>query len=314
MRAIILRETGDPANLRIEEVPAPVPGPGEILVRTEAIGASFTEAAMRSGTLPLPVELPATFGFEAAGTVEAAGDGVGEDLIGQRVVLMSFGLGCYADYVTTPATAAVPIPAGLDAAGAVAVANWGAVALCLVRAANLTGKETVLVEVAAGAAGGYLMQLLRSRAARIIATAGSQAKAEYARSAGADEVLDHTSPDWTSKLSGVDVAFASLGGKTTSSLLDGLTPLTGRVLTYGFIGGPPELDPMELMSKGLTFTGCGGPAWMGQVMSAREQALRMAADGQLTPVIDSRMPLADVARAHQRFDDRAAIGKIILLP
>jgi NADPH2:quinone reductase len=314
VRAIILHEIGDPANLRVEEIPVPAPAPGEILVRTEAIGSSFTEAALRSGTVPAPLELPATFGCEAAGTVTAAGDEVGEKLIGQRVVILHPGLGCYADYVAVPASAAVVIPDGMDPASAVAVANWGAVALCLVRRANLTGKETVLVEVAAGGVGGYLMQLVRQRADRVIATAGSEAKADFARSLGADEVLDHTDPDWTGKLSGVDVALESIGGATTARLLDGMTSLTGRILTYGFLSGPPELTPMELLHRGLTLTGCGGPAWLEQVMATRAEVMQMALDGQLKPVIDSQMPLTDAARAHQKFDNREAIGKIILIP
>ena len=316
MRAIVLRATGGPENLSLEELPVPVPGPGEILVKTEAIGVSYAEAAVRSGVIPVPLELPATLGFEAAGTVTELGDGASGDLLGRRVMVLNPGLGCYAEYVAVPAATAVVIPDGLSSADAVVVAGHGAVALCLLRAANLTGKETVLVEVAAGGVGGYLTQLAhRQGAARVIGTAGSQVKRDHARKLGADEVLDHTAAGWEKGLSGVDVVFESLGGDTTSSLLDALTPCTGRILLYGLLRGAPEVALMDLLFRGLTLTGCGGGgAWMERVLDARTEVLRMALDGELKPQIDSVLPLADAAVAHERFDKRLTMGKIVLTP
>ena len=313
MRAIVLRATGGPENLSLEELPVPVPGPGEVLVKTEAIGATFTEAAMRSGQLPLPVELPASFGFEAAGTVTEAADPA---LVGRRVVLMHAGLGSYAEYVAVPDSAIAPIPDGLGFTEAVAVANYGAVAWRLVEAARLTGAETVLVEVAGSGVGGYVLQLVRRRGVkRIIATAGSAAKREHATSLGADEVLDHTAPDWTSRLGGVDVAFHSLGGDTTTALLDGMTPGSGRILLYGFLRGPSTVSATELLFRGLTLTGCGGGGtWYDQVLAARAEVMRLAVDGEITPQIDVVLPLADAAAAHDRLDKHLPTGKIVLIP
>jgi NADPH:quinone reductase-like Zn-dependent oxidoreductase len=315
VRAIVLRETGGPENLKLQEIPVPAAGPGEILIKTEAIGATFTEAHMRKGPWQMPLELPVTFGFEAAGTVTATGEGVDKDLRGRRVVIMHIGLGCYAEYVAVPVAAATVVPDGLSSADAVAVANYGAVALCLLRSANLTNKETVLVEVAAGGVGGYLTQLAHaSGAGRVIGTAGSQAKRDHVTALGADEVLDHSVPGWYDRLKDIDVVFESLGGDTTGQLLDAVTPGTGRILLYGFLQGPPAATPMDLLTRGLTLTGCAGSEWLDRVAATRGEVMQMALDGHVKPLIDSVLPLADVATAHQRFDDRAAMGQIILIP
>jgi NADPH2:quinone reductase len=317
MRAIVMHETGGPEVLRLEDVPQPAAGPGQLVIRTEAIGVSHTEAALRAGGFPFPAPLPAVFGFEAAGVVTETGDGASEALIGRRVVVMNTGLGSYAEYVATEAGTATPVPDGISPADAVAVANFGAVALCLLRAARLTGTETVLVESAAGGVGGYLTQLARELgAARVIGTAGSEAKREYARRIGADDVLDHTDPGWPAKLGEgtVDAVFESLAGETTGKLLDALTPGTGRILLYGMLTGIPAIAPLDLMTRGLTLTGCAGPDWLGRVQAARADVFELVIRGRLRPRIDSVLPLADAVRAHERFDARAAIGRIILTP
>jgi NADPH:quinone reductase len=198
---------------------------------------------------------------------------------------------------------------------AVAVASFGAVALCLVRAARLTGTETVLVEVAAGGVGGYLAQLAHAHgAARVIGTAGSEAKREFARALGADEVLDHYDPDWTSKLAGVDAAFDSLAGETPGKLISAMTPGSGRILVYGLLQGPPVFDTVNLLANGLTVIGCGGAPWLAGVQAAKAEVLQLLLQGQLRPIIDSTLPLEAAAEAHHRFDSRAAMGKIILRP
>jgi NADPH2:quinone reductase len=314
MRAIMLKTQGGPENLTLEEVPEPVPGPGEVLIRTEAIGVSYTEAALRGGNFPPPVQLPAVYGFEAAGIVTA-----GEpSLVGKRVVMMNTALGAYAEYVTAPLDAVTVVPDGVSAADAVATANFGAVALCLLKAARLTGSETVLIEAAAGGVGGYLTQLAHAQgAARVIATAGTAAKRDYALSIGADEVVDHGDPGWIDSLgkASIDAVFESLAGQTTVRLVDALTPGRGRILLYGFLQGPPTITVMDLLMHGLTLIGCGGvPGWLDRVAAARPEVLELVRDGVLKPRIDGTLPLADAATAHERFDARAPIGKIILTP
>lgn len=316
MRAIMLHETGGPEVLTLTEVPQPV-GPGQVVIRTEAIGVSYTEASLRAGGYPMPVPLPVVYGVEAAGVVTETGEGVDPALAGRRVVVLSTAMGCYAEYVAVPAADVAEIPEGISAADAVAVANFGAVALCALRMANLTGEETVLVEAAAGGAGGYLTQLAHQLGAkRVIGTAGGQAKAGYARSIGADDVVDHTDPEWPATLEpgSVDIVFESIGGDTTAKLLPSLRPGAGRIMMYGLLTGAPTITAMDLLSNGGTLTGCGGPFWFDRIRAARADVFALVADGHLTPRIDSVLPLAEAAEAHRRFDTRAAIGKIVLTP
>jgi NADPH:quinone reductase-like Zn-dependent oxidoreductase len=333
MRAIVMHQTGGPEVLRLEEVPVPDVGPGEVLVRTEAIGINFFEVRSRSGAaLPVhPAALPKVPGFEAAGTVAAAGEGVDPALIGTRVASVG-GSGAYAEYVAVPATAAIPLPAGLAAADAVAVTAQGATALALLRAAALTGREDVLIEAAGGGVGGYLVQLAREFGARsVIATAGSAAKRQLALDLGADAVLDHRDPDWPDQVIAandgamIDVIFESIGGESAGRLLNALVPGAGRMLFYGLLSGePPAISPYDLLLRGVGLIGCGGrPAdystgratgWSAQVEAARPEVLARAAAGRIRPLVDSKIPLADAARAHQRIEDRQAVGKVILVP
>jgi NADPH:quinone reductase-like Zn-dependent oxidoreductase len=333
MRAIVMHQTGGPEVLRLEEVPVPDVGPGEVLVRTEAIGINFFEVRSRSGAaLPVhPAALPKVPGFEAAGTVAAAGEGVDPALIGTRVASVG-GSGAYAEYVAVPATAAIPLPAGLAAADAVAVTAQGATALALLRAAALTGREDVLIEAAGGGVGGYLVQLAREFGARsVIATAGSAAKRQLALDLGADAVLDHRDPDWPDQVIAandgamIGVIFESIGGESAGRLLNALVPGAGRMLFYGLLSGePPAISPYDLLLRGVGLIGCGGrPAdystgratgWSAQVEAARPEVLARAAAGRIRPLVDSKIPLADAARAHQRIEDRQAVGKVILVP
>lgn len=327
MRAIVMRETGGPEVLEATEVPAPTAADGQVLVRTEAVGTHFAETRMRAGTLTgMASALPSVPGWEAAGTVTAVGDGVDAELIGTRVTVMAVGgTGSYAEYVAVPAAGVVPVPEGVSATDAVAVASQGAVALGLLRSARLTGREQVLVEAAAGATGGYLVQLAREHgAARIIGTAGSEAKREFARTLGADAVVDHRDPGWPAAVRtaagdrGVDVVFESIGGASAGALLDAMAP-AGRMLYYGRLTDePPAITPDDLFFRGLTLVGCGGMpgdgAWYDRVMSLRAEVLQRAATGRIRPLVDSVLPLADAADAHRLLESRQNLGKIILTP
>jgi NADPH2:quinone reductase len=333
MQAIVMRETGGPDVLRLEDWPVPAVAPGEVLVAAEAVGVNFFETRVRSGAaLPMrPETLPEVPGFEAAGTAVAVGEGVDPARIGTRVATVG-GSGAYAEYLTTPAEAAIPIPDSLSAAVAVAVTAQGATALALLRAAALTGCEAVVVESAAGGVGGYLVQLAREFGARrVIATAGSAAKQDIALALGADAVLDHYAPDWPGQVRGcndgapVDVIFEFIGGASAGRLLDALVPGSGRMLFCGVLSGePPAITPMDLLLHGVGLIGCGGrptdystgkaTGWSAKVEAARPEILHRAATGGIRPRIDSTFPLADAARAHQRLEQRHAAGKVILLP
>ncbi|WP_405493507.1 zinc-binding alcohol dehydrogenase family protein [Nocardia sp. NBC_00511] len=322
MQAILLTATGAPDVLVPGEVPTPRPGAGEVLVRTEAIPVLYPETMIRSGAFPLPIELPIVFGVQAVGIVSEIGAGVDTGWIGRRVSLESSSFGTYAEQVCAPVQSLVPVPGGLTAQQAAAVTMSGSVALPLLRTAALTGTETVVIEAAATGIGSVLTQLAKEfGAARVIGTAGGSEKAEQARGFGADEVIDHHDPQWPQRLretlggATVDVVFDSIGGESASALLDLMTPLRGRMLSYGWLSGAPaQVSAMDLIMRGLTLTGCSGPQWLAGVAAARGEALDRAAAGSITPLVDRVLPLDQAAHAHRLLADRVAKGTIVLRP
>ena len=217
---------------------------------------------------------------------------------------------------------ATEIPDGLSPADAVAMVPGG-VALGLLGKAALSPGDTVLAEAGASAVGSYLIQFAREAGAgRVIATAGTPARREHVRALGADTVLDHTDPGWPQALrealdgATVDAAFESIGGPAAQQVVGTLTPGTGRMLAYGNLSGEPAIiDLAALRSSGTTATGCGGPAWFTHVLTrSRPEIFRRALDGRSRPLVYSVMPLSEAAKAHQRIEDRAAQGRIILVP
>jgi NADPH2:quinone reductase len=310
VRAVRIYQSGGVEELKSEEVPTPEAGPGELLVRVEAIGVPYYEVQMRAGVFPPSGTWPAVFGHEAAGTVVEAEDA---EMVGRRVVVMSMTGGTYAEYVLMPVSAAVEVPDGVSAVDAVAVMVSGAVALTLLRTAKLTGTENVLVEAAAGGVGGYVAQLARAHGAeRVFATSGGGKQVK-----GMDAVFDHRVPGWTDEVpDGRDVVFESIGGASAGKLLEKLVPGSGRMLFYGLLSGePPAVAPMDLLRRGLTFVGCGGQdGYVKRVEAARPDVLDEVANGRLEPLVDKSFPLEEAARGHERVESGESAGRVILVP
>ncbi|MET8847202.1 zinc-binding dehydrogenase [Amycolatopsis sp. NPDC004625] len=298
MRAVVQHGTGGPDVLRVEDRPEPTRGPGEVLVRTEAVGVPFYETQLRSGLIPAGP--PGVFGHEAAGIVLDADD---LDIRGKRVVTMSYTGGAYAEVVA--ASHYTLVPDELTPEVAVAAAVPASVALGLMAAADVKAGETVLVEAASGAIGGYLVRLAERQGARVVTTAGN------------DEAdIDHRDPDWRQRVPhGIDVVFESIGGPRAAELTAKLAPY-GRILAYGSLSGEFPVYPVTgLIARGLTLIGFGGPdAYGKRVAAGRAEALGLVADGTLTPVIDRTYPLADAAAAHVRVESREGVGKVVLIP
>ncbi|WP_069166427.1 quinone oxidoreductase family protein [Nocardia altamirensis] len=322
MQAIVMTGIGGPEVLVAEEVPVPQAGPGEVVIRAEAIPVLFPETKLRSGAFPLGVEPPLVFGFQAAGVVTEVGADVDPTLLGKRVTVATKGFGAYAEFVSAPAASAAPIPDNLSSADAAAILMSGSVALPLLETARLTGTETVLVEAAATGIGSILTQLAKEYgAARVIATAGGTAKSEQARKLGADEVIDHNDPEWPTRLretlgeTTLDVVFDSIGGPTALDILDLTTPLTGRMLSYGWLSGAPaQLSATDLITRGRTLIGCAGPDWLARVANSNTATLQRAAKGDLAPLVEAVLPLDQAAHAHHLLETRAVLGKLILRP
>lgn len=299
MRAVVQHGTGGPDVLTVEDRPRPRRGDGEVLVRAEAIGVPFYETQLRAGLIAAG-DASAVFGHEAVGIVLEADD---ETLVGRRVVTMSFTGGAYAEVVA--ASQYTVVPETLSAEVAVAAAVPASVAIILMRTANVVEGETVLVEAASGAIGGYLVELAKRRGARVVTTAG-KGKGD----------IDHDDPEWRKNVpEGIDVVFESIGGPRAAELTSKVGP-RGRILAYGLLSGEFPVFPVPaLLARGLTLVGFGGPDAYGKdVAAARGEALGLVADGTLTPVLDRTYPLADVAAAHARVESREGTGKVVLIP
>ena len=324
MRAVLMHKTGGPEVLAVEDVPLPVPGAGQLLVRTEAVAVSAGETMMRSGAYPLPVELPAIIGAEAAGTVEQVGEGADPALVGKRVVMVTGGVGSYAEYVAVNQGMTAVIPDGLSSIDAVAGAGAGAMALGLAQISTLNGGETVLIEGGSGKIGGYLIGRAKQLGAgKIIATASTPSGQQRARDLGADVIADHSQPDWPAQLhdqlgdTTVDVAFDLAGGAISAQLLDLLTPSTGRLVLYGTLTtDPATLDGNTVRERGVRVIGCGGPGWFTDILTVQYPAFLNAAAARqfAAPPIETVLPLAQAADAHRLIEQGPTSGRIILTP
>ena len=224
MKAVQFTTTGGPEVLEVVDIPAPVAGPGQVLVRQQAIGINFIDTYHRSGLYP--VKLPSRLGMEGAGLVEAVGDGVTRFKIGDLIAYASGPLGAYAELHTVVAERAVRLPDGVDAAtGAAAMLKGMTAEFLLRRCYPVKAGETILVHAAAGGVGSILVQWAKHLGAKVIATAGSEDKAARARSLGADHVILYRDEDVAAEVrkitggKGVPVAYDSVGAATFEGTL-----------------------------------------------------------------------------------------------
>ncbi|HEX8847054.1 MAG TPA: quinone oxidoreductase [Pyrinomonadaceae bacterium] len=322
MKAIRVEAYGGPDALVLQEVDKPVPEPGEALVRIEAIGVNYIDVYHRTGLYPLP--LPFTPGTEAAGTVEAVGDGVTEFKAGDRVAY-AMAVGSYAEYASVPAARLVKLPDGVDAKTAAAAMLQGMTAHYLVTSTYmLKAKDTALVHAAAGGVGLLLIQMAKRIGARVIGTVSTEEKAQLAREAGADEVIIYTEQDFqeeTRRLTsgrGVEVVYDSVGKTTFMKSLDSLAP-RGMLALFGQSSGPvPPFDAALLAQKGSLFLT--RPS-LAQYTATREELLWRAGDvlawvgaGELKLRVGKTFPLSEVAEAHRQLEGRETTGKVLLIP
>ncbi len=322
MKLIRLHEFGGPEKLTYEDGPRPQPGPGQVLVKNAAIGVNYIDTYHRTGWYKMP--LPLTPGVEAAGVVEAVGEGVTEFKPGDRVAFFT-GPGHYAEYSAPPADRCVPLPAGLDERAASAALLQGMTAYILTHETfNLRPGHVALVHAAAGGVGLLLTQLAKACGARVIATVSTEAKAALARQAGADDVILYTQTDFeaeTKRLTdgqGVHVVYDSVGKTTFEKGLNVLRQ-RGMMVLYGAASGPaPMLDPNSLGGKGSLYVT--RPSLFHYV-AAREALLAAAGQvfdhvvsGRLKLRIDRSYPLSEAAQAHRDLESRATAGKLLLIP
>lgn len=320
MTAIRLHATGGADALRVEQVPVPVPGPGELLVRVEAAGLNYIDIYKRSGIYVVP--LPSTLGEEGAGTVAALGDGVTGARLGDRVAWTGV-LGSYAEYVIVPAARAVHLPDGVSTATGAAVMLQGLTAHFLATSTfPLDAGHRCLVHAAAGGVGLLLIQLAKRRGAWVVGTVGTEEKAALARAAGADEVIVYTQQDFvaeTRRLTqghGVHVVYDSVGLTTFLPGLDLIVP-RGMMVLYGASSGPvPPFDPQLLNRKGSLFlTRPSLPHYIAtreELVHRTRDLFALLAEGRLSVRIGAEYPLAEAAEAHRALEGRRTTGKVLL--
>ncbi len=322
MKAIQIRETGGPEVLQLAELPIPVPGPGQVLMRIEAIGVNFIEIYFRKGQYK--ASLPMIPGSEAAGTVEELGAGVTGFAPGDSVASTSI-LGSYAEYALVNAAQLVKVPDGLSPEQAAAAMLQGMTAHYLAYSTYpLKPGDTALVHAGAGGVGLLLTQIAHRIGARVIATVSTPAKAELAREAGASDVILYTEQDFEAEVKrltngkGVDVVYDSVGKATFEQSLNCLRPRGLMALFGGSSGAVPPFDPILLSGKGSLFLT--RPTLWHYIATRAElewrsgEILNWAAKGELKLRTEHIYPLAEAAQAHADMEARKTTGKILLEP
>jgi NADPH2:quinone reductase len=322
MLAIRAREAGGPEVLEAVEVETPAPRPGQVLVRNQAIGLNFIDTYQRSGLYP--IRFPAVLGQEAAGVVEALGEGVARFKVGDRVAY-SGQTGAYAQYQAVAAERAVALPDGVSFETAAASLLKGMTTEFLVRRCYpLKAGETTLVHAAAGGVGTLVVQWAKSLGATVIGTVGSEEKAQLARELGADHVILYRSEDVPARVkeitagAGVPIAYDSVGKDTFEGTLASLSR-RGLFVSFGNASGPvPAFEPLRLSRAGsLFFT---RPTLFDYIATTAEldesagQLFSMIGSGKLRIEIGQRFRLADARQAHEALESRATIGASVLLP
>jgi NADPH2:quinone reductase len=306
--------------LTYEDVEVPRPGPGEAQVKIVASGLNYLDVQYRIGRVKVP--LPFVIGSEAAGVVTEVGSGVTDLKVGDRVG-WAMTLGSYAEYAVVPAWKLVALPPGIDMQVAACVMLQGLTAHYLTHSTfALKAGDTALVHAAAGGVGSVIVQVARIVGARVIATAGTDAKAELARQAGAHDVIVYTKHHFEAEVKrltggkGVDVVYDSVGKDTFEGSLNCLRP-RGMLALFGFSSGMvPPFDPAILGIKGSLFLTRPG---LNQYMATREELMsRMhdifewLASGKLKIRIGHVFPIAEARRAHEDLEARLTTGKVLL--
>jgi NADPH2:quinone reductase len=322
MKAIQVHSPGGPEKLQLVDIPAPSPGPGQILVKIAFSGVNYIDTYYRTGLYKS--ELPIDIGMEAAGVVESVAPDVRGFAAGERVVYC-MARGSYAEYAVVPAWQAVKVPGGVGLDIAAAALLQGMTAHYLTHSTfALKAGVTALVHAAAGGAGLLVVQMARMLGARVIGTVSTEAKAAIAREAGASEVVLYNEQDFAAEAQrltggrGVDVVYDSVGAATFLKSLDSLRP-RGMLVSFGNSSGPaPAVEPLLLSQKGSLFltrpTLAHYTATPEELQWRSGEVLNWIAAGRLKINIHRTYNLADAPQAHLDLESRATSGKLLLKP
>lgn len=323
--AIRIHGLGGPEMMRWEQVPLPELGPGEVLVRQEAVGLNFIDTYHRSGLYPIP-SLPAVLGMEAAAVVEAAGPPAADEPTFQPGDRVAYGsvLGGYCERRVLPADQLVAVPDGVDHEAAAAAMLKGMTSWYLCRRTyRVSAGETVLIHAAAGGVGTILGQWCKALGATVIGTVGSAEKGRLARAHGCDHVILYKDEDFVERVreitggEGVPVVFDGVGKATFEGSMECLARF-GMMITFGNASGPvPPLNLLRLSAKGITVARPSLKPYIERredLEEASGELLGHIRAGRIRLTIGQRFPLSEAAEAHRALESRHTQGCTILQP
>ena len=321
MKAIICEEFGPVEDLVMKEVADPSPGPGEVLIRTEAAGVNYPDGLTVQGLYQDKPDRPFIPGSEVAGEIVALGENVTRFEVGDRVA--TYCAGGYAELAVGSEETCFALPAGMDAADACAmVIAWGTSHHALKQRAQLQAGETLVIFGAAGATGTAAIQIGKIMGATVIAVCSSEEKRKIALGQGADHAIgyDKLKDDvkTLTKGKGADVVYDSVGGEAFKAASRFMAP-GGRLLIIGFASGDiPQLSVNLTLVKEYSVVGVFWGNWTrrkpADYLANMSELFGWYQDGKITPLIEGRYPLSDAANVLKRVLGRGAVGKIALVP
>jgi NADPH:quinone reductase len=305
LRAAVLRATGGPEQLVVEQVPEPEPAEGQVLVDVRAAGINFADVLIRLGAYPQPPELPTTLGVEFAG-----------EFGGARVMGLIMSGGTYAERVAVDRRSLLPLPASASfAEGAAFPMAFLTAWIPLTELARVAFGARVLITAAAGAVGTAAIQVVRSLNGHPIAAVGDESKLELPRTLGAVESVTY---EQLSELEQVDVVFDLVGGELFQASLSLLKPM-GTAIAVGYAGGMwQEVNPAWLVGRNIGVHGFYLGRLIGRnpelVARAAEDVLRLWEAGAVRPIVGAELALDDASEAHRLIESRQSTGKVVLIP
>jgi NADPH:quinone reductase-like Zn-dependent oxidoreductase len=340
MRAVYISRHGGPEVLEVREQPDPAPGAGEVRVRVRASGLNFAELMARQGLYPDAPKPPCVVGYEAAGVIDAVGEGVAREMVeGTRVVALTR-FGAHADTVVAPATQVYSLPDGMsfEEAAALPVVYLTAYHI-LFRIAQLRSGSRVLIHMASGGVGLAALQLCRTVPGTVVFGTASASKHDFLKSQGIDHAIDYRTADYAQEVrrltkdEGVDLVLDPLGGDDWKKGYE-LLRSTGMLVAYGFANMSagekrnlfrvatnyfkvPKFSPMSLMDQNRAVAGVNmGHLWKEvDLLSGELRALlALYREGKIKPTVDKVFKFEEAAAAHRRMHERKNVGKIILVP
>ena len=323
-KAFRIHEYGGPEVLKWEDVEVGDPGPGQVRLKQTAVGLNFVDTYMRSGLYPLP-SLPSGIGQEAAGIVEAVGEGVNDLKPGQRVAYGIGPAGAYAESRLFPADRLVPLPDRIDDKTGAAMMLKGLTAWYLIRQTYRVHEgETILLHAAAGGVGSILCQWAKHLGATVIGTVGSDEKAQLAQDNGCDHTIVYTRENFTERVKeltggkGVPVVYDSVGAATWEGSLDCLRP-RGLMVTFGNASGKvPAMEPVILAGKGSLYltrpTLAHYVPTREALLAAANELISLVANGRIDIAVNQTRPLREAADGQRDLESRKTTGSTVFLP